>query len=94
MLKVSCIRRFGKDAVVLTDNSTVIVEDEFGNPIVVVVYIQPQTATVVTADDPDFNKILAGLGIDKVVIDSPVNFNMPLADGNVKLLKGPFGFGK
>ena len=92
MLKVRCARRLGRDAVTVDDNGVVIVEDEFGNPLVVVAYIQPQVCTIVTADDPDFNRVLQGLGIDKLVINEPVSFSMPLPKGNVKLLRGPAGF--
>lgn len=92
MLKVKCIRTLGKEALIADDASVVIVEDDFGNPIAVVARIQPLVYTIATADDPEFNRILEGLGIDKLVINEKIDFNMPLPSGNVKLLRGPKGF--
>jgi len=70
--------------------TTVIIYDVYENPIVVVVEIQPDVHTVVAADDPDFNRILAGLGIDKVVIDTPL---IPTKEipAEAKIVSGPFG---
>lgn len=90
MLKVRCTRKLGKDAVVVDDNSVVIVEDELGNPVVVVVYVQPRIYTVVTPDDPDFNRILEGLGVNKVVVNNPLILPIP-PEGEFKLLRGPTG---
>ena len=92
MLNVHCIKQLGHGTATVTDNTIVIIEDEFGNPIVVVVQVQPRVYTVVNADDPDFNRVLEGLGIDKIVVSDKVDFTMPLPDGQVKLLRGPKGF--
>jgi hypothetical protein len=91
VLKVKCIGRVGQGSTVVDNNGVVIVEDEYGNPIVVVVYIQAKTYTVVTADDPDFNRILQGLGIDKIVVNEPMEVNFPPTQ-DLKLIRGPAGF--
>lgn len=92
MLNVHCIKQLGQGTATVKDTTLVIVEDEFGNPIVVVVQVQPRVYTVVNADDPDFNRVLEGLGIDKIVVNDQVDFTLPLPDGQVKLLRGPKGF--
>lgn len=92
MLNVHCVRALGQGTATVTDNTIVVVEDDFGNPLVVVVQVQPRVYTIVNADDPDFNKVLEGLGIDKVVVNDQVNFNIPLPGKDVKLLRGPQGF--
>lgn len=92
MLKVTCIRQLGKDSVVVDNNGVVIIEDNFGNPIVVVVQIQPGVYTVVNSSDEDFNRVLQGLGIDKIVVNEKLQMDMPLPSGDVKLIRGPTGF--
>lgn len=92
MINVHCVKQLGQGTATVTDNTVVIVEDDFGNPLVVVVQVQPRVYTVVSADDPDFNRVLEGLGIDKIVVNDKLHFDMPLPDGNVKLLRGPKGF--
>jgi hypothetical protein len=91
VLNVKCIRQFGLTPVEVDQTNIVIVEDKFGNPIVVVISYDsnPPHHTVVTADDPDFNRILAGLGIDKVVINEPLRTNFPTPEGNPIRLQGP-----
>lgn len=95
MVTVKCVRQFGCAPVEVDKTNTVIVEDKFGNPIVVVVSYDtnPPHHTVVTADDPDFPRILAGLGIDKVVINEPMRVDFALPEGaNPLRLQGPSGF--
>jgi len=70
--------------------TTVIVYDVYENPIVVVAEVQPDIHTVVSADDPDFNRILAGLGINKVVIDTPLIPSKEIP-ADAKIISGPFG---
>jgi hypothetical protein len=43
---------------------TVVVRDGYGNPIFVAIQQTPDTIWAVTADDPKFNTVLAGLGIN------------------------------
>jgi len=70
--------------------SQVIVYDLFDNPIMVVVEVQPGVHTCVAANDKDFNRIMAGLGIDKVVIDTPLIPDREIP-AEAKLISGPFG---
>jgi hypothetical protein len=93
VLNVHCVRALGKGTAIVTDNTLVVIEDDFGNPIVVVVQVQPRVYTVIKADEPDFNKVLGGLGIDKIVVNDQIDFNIPLPGNDVKLLRGPKGFG-
>lgn len=87
MLTVKCVRRLGQAPVVIKDSSTVIVEDNYGNPVAVIVHINQNACTVVTPDDPDFNRILQGLGVDKIVINEQLNLNQSNTGG--KLIGGP-----
>jgi hypothetical protein len=89
MLTVNCVKRIGLETIAVDNVSMAIVEDSFGNPLVVVVQIQndPPAYTVVQADDPDFNRVLAGLGIDKVVAINRIQLDKPAATAT--LLTGP-----
>jgi len=89
MLSVNCIRRPGEATELVEGVGTVIVEDEFGNPIVVIIRTADLATTVVTADDPDFNRILHGLGIDKIVTDKPINVKHRSPGEGAELLRSP-----
>jgi len=91
MLKVSCSGGIGGSQHVLDDINLVIVEDTLGNPIVVVIETQTGVQSVILADDPDFNRILNGLGIDKVVISEKITSPDGAPDG-AKLLQGPSNY--
>jgi hypothetical protein len=92
MLNAKCIRSLGSDPVHVENCVLVIIEDSYGNPIAVVAEVQPDITTVVTADDPDFNRILNGLGINKIVVANQIDLDHePMGDG-AKLLSGPAGF--
>jgi hypothetical protein len=88
MLKVSCSGGIGGSQHILDDINLVVVEDTFGNPLVVIIETQPGVQSVILADDPDFNRILKGLGIDKTVISSSIDSIEDIPDG-AKLVQGP-----
>ena len=90
MLKVSCSGGIGKSQHVLDDINLVVVEDTFGNPLVVIIETQTGVQSVILADDPDFNRILKGLGIDKVVISEQLE-SREMPDG-AKLVQGPASY--
>jgi hypothetical protein len=48
--------------------STVIIEDEYGNPVSVAVAVNGAKTISTIEDGPTFHKILQSLGIDKTVI--------------------------
>lgn len=77
MLRTVCVKQLGGGSTTIDDSNVVIVEDNFGNPLVVAVYISENVTTVVTPDDPDFNKILAGLGVDKIVVNNKLILDLP-----------------
>ena len=79
-----------QDRPVVTDASTVVVYDQYDNPITVVVEVRPGVYTYAAANDPDFNRILSGLGIDKVVVNTELSLDKDVPE-NAKLLSGPFG---
>lgn len=87
MLTVKCARKLGQEPTVIKDASVVIVEDEFENPVAVIVHIQQGVCTVVTPDDPDFNRILSGLGVDKLVINEQLALKQEQQGS--KLISGP-----
>jgi len=82
MLKTTVIPRIG-EAPVEIDGSTVIISDEFGNPLVVVTRVADQTSMVSTFKDEDFNRILSSLGIDKVVVDNELLIDRPHEDAEL-----------
>ena len=91
MLKVNCSGGIGGKQHILENINLVIVEDVLGNPVVVVIETQPGVQSVILADDPDFNRILSGLGIDKTVISDKLDNKDAIPEG-AKLLQGPSGF--
>lgn len=68
----------GRD-VAVAKGTTVIVEDTLGNPLVVVVETTAQMNMIVTCQDPNFNQVLRQLGINKVVVDQPLELSGPPA---------------
>ena len=77
MLKTTIIPRIGDNPTTVSGN-TVIISDEFGNPLVVAVKIADQTTLVSTfKDGDDFRRILSSLGIDKVVVDDNIVIDAP-----------------
>jgi hypothetical protein len=51
----------------------VVVEDNHGNPIAVALEFAPNQILAVTADAPEFNDVLAGMGIRKTVVVTDVD---------------------
>lgn len=88
MLKVQCMRRLGLDSVTTDEVSLVVIEDRFGNPIAVVMETQPNVAEIISANEPDFNRILDGLGISKIVVANTIKPSHAPQQG-AKLLQGP-----
>jgi hypothetical protein len=89
MLTVKCIRAIGQEPKVVANTAVAVIEDEYGNPIVVTVYVQPGVYTVVTPDDEDFVRILQGLGIDKIVVNNRLILNNDMKAQGQKLISGP-----
>ena len=89
MLKVECRGRIGEQTKV-TNATTIIVYDQFENPIAVIVEVNPDVTTVVAANDPDFNRITHALGLNKVVVNTPLTVS-PEVPQDAKLISGPFG---
>jgi Trk K+ transport system NAD-binding subunit len=50
------------------DADSVVIEDNFGNPILVAVNLDKQTVICAKAGDPDFQELLKTLGINKTVL--------------------------
>jgi hypothetical protein len=67
----------------IAKGSTVVVEDELGNPLVVVIETSQRMNMVVTCNDSDFNQVLQQLGINKVVIDEPMQLAGPPSGAQV-----------
>ena len=61
------IHRSLRDVVTL-EATRVVVEDNHGNPIALALEFAPGQILATTADSPDFNQVLAGLGIRKTVL--------------------------
>lgn len=88
MLTVKAIAELTKGAVEIPAR-TVIIEDSFGNPLVVVCEVAEQTTVVVKGEDPSFDRVLHGLGIDKIVVDTRITLDEDQVPEGAKLLLGP-----
>jgi len=77
---------------IIVEGSTIIIEELNNVPAVVIVETQltpdASAITVATANEPRFNDILAGLGIDKIVIHEPLEIENNHPAG-AKLLMAP-----
>ena len=71
-----------------THGNLVVVKDTYDNPLVVVQEVSNGVTMVVPATDPDFNRVLAGLGLDKVVVCNKLLVDNTPPDG-AKLVCGP-----
>ena len=86
MPRVTCLSGLGKPIVV--DNvTTVIVETEQGTAIAVVTETVPGGYALIPATDPDFNRIIGGLGLDRIEVKTlktkfRSHSGKPLADMN------------
>jgi hypothetical protein len=69
VLRVQAIGAIGAGAPVEVEGHTIIVRDDMGNPIMVAQEIADGMTTVTTCADPDFDKTLRVLGIDKLEIE-------------------------
>jgi len=67
MSKVTCISGIGKP-VVVEGVTTAIFETPEGTPIAVVTETVPGGYALIPATDPDFNRIISGLGLDRVEV--------------------------
>lgn len=67
MSKVTCISGIGKP-VVVDGVTTAIFETPEGTPIAVVTETVPGGYALIPATDPDFNRIISGLGLDRVEV--------------------------
>lgn len=65
------IHRGLRDAQVI-EATRVIVEDDHGNPVALALEFAPNEILAVTADSPEFNNVLEGMGIKKTVIVTDV----------------------
>jgi hypothetical protein len=68
--------------------SVVVVNDHYGNPLVVVQEVNPGVAVVVPANEPGFNRIITGLGLDKTVVCNQLLINNQVPAG-AELIAGP-----
>lgn len=66
----------------------IVVNDHYGNPIVVVQEMSPGVAVVIQANEPEFNRVIAGLGLNKVVACDKLLINNPVPAG-AELVAGP-----
>ena len=76
MLRAVVIGKLGTRPAVVKGN-TVIVEDSLGNPLAAIVETSERMNLVVTVKDKDFNNVLRGLGINKVVVEDPMPLEPP-----------------
>ena len=70
------IHRSLRDVVVI-EATRVVVEDDLGNPVALALEYAPNQIFTATLDDPEFNRVLAELGIDKTLLVEDV-FQTPL----------------
>lgn len=81
-MRVEALKHLGGQTFIAEDIASVVVRDKFGNPILVAfeskINGQP-VYTVSHVKDPDFNRVLAGLGINQVVVCD--NLKLIKADG-------------
>lgn len=68
MAKVTLLPTGIGKPVVTDDITTVIVETSDGTPIVVVAEVVPGGFSIIPATDPDFTRILRGLGLNQVEV--------------------------
>jgi len=66
----------------------IVVNDHFGNPLVVIQEMSPGVAVVIQANEPEFNRVIAGLGLNKVVSCGKLLINNPVPAG-AELIAGP-----
>jgi hypothetical protein len=76
MLTAKVLQQIGRE-VVVAQGRMVVVEDEFGNPLVVVLQTSPRMTTILSCRDADFNTMLRQLGLDRIVVDSPLQLPGP-----------------
>ena len=92
MLEVTTSSGLGQ-SVQQTVGNLVVVNDHLGNPLVVVQEVSPGVSIVVPANDPDFNRVLSGLGLDKVVVCNKLLVSSSLPAG-AELVAGPGSTGR
>ena len=86
MLKATCILTSGARQQV-GKLSTLIVEDTYGNPIAVIMEIQPGHEVVITPNDgEDFHKTLRSLGINKMLFTEPLNADISPQKGDITII--------
>lgn len=90
MPRVTCLRGI-TDPVVVEKATTVVIEDDFGTPIGVVYEHMPGAYLLVPANDPDFNRIMEGLGLDHVKVTvTPLRIDKSQWPTQGQLISGPF----
>lgn len=83
MLKAVAVARVGGEVAAVTGN-LIIVEDDFGNPLVLVLRQSERDSIILTCTDADFNATLRALGLNKTVVASPLDM-APLPDGALRV---------
>jgi hypothetical protein len=74
------------EAPVVVEGNTILIEDDFGNPIAVAQeVIDKRACTLLTIKDPRFHEVLARLGLDKLVVDKPLQLTSQLPASYQKL---------
>lgn len=72
-MRVNCISfENGKPVSKVVETGNVIVEDRFGNPLMVATETQPGVQLICTIKDPEFHAVLKQLGFDRVVVVNTV----------------------
>lgn len=84
MLKATVIPSVGATPIEAC-GGTVVVCDQFDNPLVVVMMVADRTSLIATHRDSDFNRILSALGIDRVVVDDTIRLDSPPAGAELLL---------
>jgi len=86
MPKVTCLSGVSRPTVV-ENVTTVVVETDEGTPIAVVTESVPGGFMLIPATDPDFNRIMTGLGLNQVTVRQ-LNLSK---QHQGQLLSGPLG---
>jgi hypothetical protein len=55
----------------------IVVEDDFGNPLIVAIQDASGGSVITHCKEPNFNQILKGLGIDKTVLVEDIKTDKP-----------------
>lgn len=75
-MRVRAIRHINDPQPVVVEASTIVIETSAGDPVAIAMEVSGDLRVFVTAEDPEFNRYLKALGIDRTVITTDLGKNL------------------